>query len=266
MLEINRLSSVSSDTESELLRHRLMTDIIIKIDSHLADNLLIFSKEELSVRGGATDHETQLLMGRIGDLFSEALHNRLGALTLLPNASVFEAAAESAEKEFVEGSKEFSMILADIDDLKSLNHNHSYAAGDSVLAEVADRFRNTLADLGYKGSVVFRPGKSKFIHGLRDDKEAGANPALKHDEFVVLLPQPVEKAAKIAKQMSSSVADTPFEFEIPLQGGDYATCSFGMVGSSDVAAEGGKVWRKMLDMCVFQLNAAKRQGGNQIVY
>lgn len=257
-MEISRIVSVPSGEESGSLHHSLMTNIIIK-RGYLADNLTIFSKEELNVRGGASESEIGSIMGGVSDLFSLVLSERIGALTLLPNTAMFEAAAQAAED--ASGSKEFSIILADIDALKQLNTNHGYAAGDSVLAGVADRFRNEMASLGYKGSVVFRPGKSKFLHELRNEKEAGANPALKHDEFAVLIDGPVENAVKVAKWMKHSVEKEPFSFELPLEGSASVTCSFGIAGSKDV--DGG--WRKMLDMCIFHLGHAKEQGGNAVV-
>lgn len=254
-MEMTRIDSVPSGDECVSLHHSLMTNVIIKRE-HLADNLIIFSKGELSVRGGASESEIGPIMGKISDLFSVVLSERIGALTLLPNTNMFEAAAQEVER-----AGEFSIILADIDDLKQLNTSYSYAAGDKVLAEVANRFRNEMASLGYKGSVVFRPGKSKFLHGLRNESEVGANPALKHDEFAVLLPGSVEKAAGVAEILRSSVEKERIPFELPLEESASVKCSFGIAGSSDV--EGG--WRKMLDMCIFHLAHAKEQGGNAIV-
>ncbi len=256
---INHIVPVSSGDECESLRHAVMTDIVLKTDEDLADNLMIFSKRELSVQD-ASESETLLIMNKLGALFSDALHTRIGALTLLPNSAAFEAAAQAAEAAFMRESKEFSIILADIDDLKQLNTTHGYAAGDIVLAGVADRFRDELAVLGYKGSVVFRPGKSKFLHGARKESEAGANPSLKHDEFAVLLQMPAAEAAKIADWLRLSVAGEPFSLDLPLEDDIRATCSFGIASSA-----AGVGWRKMLDECVLRLGAAKKLGGNAIV-
>jgi GGDEF domain-containing protein len=241
------------------------------IETERISSIMIFSKGRLRLRDGSMDAseadiEEEAVLRQLSDLLATALGSRIGRLTLLPNKTMFEAAAEAAENAFRRDGREFSLAVADIDRLWSINQEHSYAAGDMVLAAVADRLRNSLAACGYKGSVIFRPGKNKFLHGVRKESEAAANPHLKHDEFALVLPKSLKEAAGLADLLRQEIAIKPVEFQLPLSGGVMATCSFGVAHSSNPTDKGGSLWHGMLDACVRLLEAAKSRGGDTVMF
>jgi len=268
---VDAILSALDEADEALLKGTHQTTVTLRPKPGMFASMMVFSRGLPLLRNGPADgqeaaDETWLVLAHAGDLFSEVLGSRIGALTMLPNTAMFEAAVLAAETAFYTQREHFSLILADIDDLKYINHDRSYAAGDIVLAEVADRLRNTLAASGYKGSVIFRPGKSKFLHGRRKPEETAANPALKHDEFAILLPEPLESAVEMAERLRSAVVSGPVRLLPPLFGGTIAKCSFGVVHSSQVASADGHMWRWMLDACVRHLETAKARGGNTVVF
>jgi GGDEF domain-containing protein len=230
----------------------------------LSDSLMVLSKGELRVRDGATEDELKLIMAGIGNIFSSALTCRIGALTLLPNTAMFEQEMMAAEAEFRQSGREFTLILADIDNLKSINTEFGYSAGDFALACVADLLRNEMAKMGYKGSVIFRPGKSKFLHGLRNEDEAGSSPFFKHDEFALVLREPSAAALPIVQKLRAALSDKTFQLGMPHIELLDVRCSFGLCGSWEFTAGAGKLWHQMLDRCVILLQQAKEGGRDRI--
>jgi GGDEF domain-containing protein len=268
---ISSIISVPEDDCEERLKHNLETAVLIRTRSGLVSNLTIFSIDAPELHDGSTnpseaDIEGQAVFHQLSALFAIALRERIGRLTLLPNTAMFEAAATAAENAFRSEGRDFSLVLVDFYYIKLINQTHSYAAGDMVLAAVADTLRNSLAASGYKGSVIFRPGKTKFLHEIRKEAEAAANPHLKHDEFALLLPIILDRAVAMADLLKDEIAAKPVPFELPLRGGAMVTCSFGVVHSSDSACGGGSLWHRMLDGCVQRLEVAKSSGGNTVIF
>ncbi|HEX5897921.1 MAG TPA: GGDEF domain-containing protein [Solirubrobacteraceae bacterium] len=92
-------------------------------------------------------------------------------------------------------------IAGDIDHFKQVNDAHGHAAGDAVLADVADCLRNTLRAF----DLFYRTGG---------------------EEFLVLLPgADLEHTAELAEALRAAVASAP-------HGGHQVTMSFGVAASA----------------------------------
>ncbi len=269
---ISGIHQVPEDEDDARLKHTLETSLLIRPKPGLVSNMTLFSEAHPMLRGGlaspseAADIEEQAIFHQLSVLFGTVLGSRIGRLTLLPNKDMLEAAAAAAENDLRKDGREFCLLVADIDRLKTINQNHSSAAGDMVLAAVADRLRNLLAACGYKGSVIFRPGKNKFLDGVRKDAEAVSNPGLKHDEFVLILPKTLKEAAEMADLLRQEIAKLPVELQLPHSGGVMVTCSFAVAHSSNPTDKGGSLWHGMLDACVRLLETAKSRGGDTVVF
>jgi diguanylate cyclase (GGDEF)-like protein len=144
-------------------------------------------------------------------------------LTVLQKEGEFTKALASYEREFVENGKNFSIVLVDIDGLKQINFDHSYAAGDTVLADLAHVLRNNLRVREDSSDKIFR---------------------LQKEEFAIIVNEQFEVAAEIAERLRTAVMANPFKLEYPLLGAlnnagekPVVTCSFGVVDAKDVSKD-----------------------------
>lgn len=150
---------VSSDTPAQELALRLQRLLYLKAE---ADQL------RASVRDGLRLAVIDPLTG---------LHNRRYGLAQM------QAIAERAR----ETGAVFAVLVADIDRFKSINDHFGHAAGDTVLAEVAQRLRQNLR----AGDLVARIGGEEFLIALPDIA--------------------LTEARTIAERLCAVMADKPFE-------------------------------------------------------
>ncbi|HEY4128747.1 MAG TPA: sensor domain-containing diguanylate cyclase [Gammaproteobacteria bacterium] len=109
--------------------------------------------------------------------------SREDALTGLLNRRAFEEHARMLKKEQVHHDKPYSLILFDVDNLKTINDEHGHPAGDEAIRMVATAARMRVR----KSDIVYRLGG---------------------DEFAVLLPQTgLEAALEIAKRVESAATE-----------------------------------------------------------
>lgn len=81
-------------------------------------------------------------------------------------------AGESRLRSMLAGDSRGTFLLADIDSFKSINDNFGHAAGDLVIAAVADCLRRTFRE----GDIVFRLGGDEFaayVPGAVGEEDAG---------------------------------------------------------------------------------------------
>jgi diguanylate cyclase (GGDEF)-like protein len=112
--------------------------------------------------------------GLVGRLREHAMQD---FLTGLGNARVFDAALARC----CVGDRPFTLVLADVDDLKRLNDAHGHEAGNTALRRVAEALRDHTAP----GDVVARVGG---------------------DEFAVLTGLPLEQAAHLCTRLTRALA------------------------------------------------------------
>jgi diguanylate cyclase (GGDEF)-like protein len=151
----------------------------------------------------ATDREAlpdELLMGMVSNIASIALANaRLfgevqwlaerDPLTKLFNRRTFHQRLDQQLTHSAEAGEPCSLLMLDIDHFKSFNDTYGHQAGDAVLEWFAAHCEDCVAE----GDTVFRYGG---------------------EEFNVLLPgADAEKAAQLANDIRSRVADAAFNYE-----------------------------------------------------
>lgn len=152
-------------------------------------------------------------------------------LTRLPNRRFLESNYVS---KVVECNESFIVIMADIDNFKSINDNYGHDVGDDALVHCANIFGLNIR----KSDLLCRYGG---------------------EEFLVCLPNTKPKQAiAIAEKLRTSLKETPFIINdkqiIKL------TCSFGVASLSDKTFEDG------LKMADKRLYKAKENGRDQVVY
>jgi diguanylate cyclase (GGDEF)-like protein len=122
------------------------------------------------------------------------------------------------------------LIVGDIDHFKQINDSHGHAAGDAVLADVAQRLRSTLRAF----DLFYRTGG---------------------EEFLVLLPgADLEHAAELAEALRAAVADRPLA-------GHAVTMSFGAAASASDEAFDYEVVFGEADAALYE---AKHSGRNRV--
>ena len=99
----------------------------------------------------------------LGPLVASDMRHRtnstLDALTGLLNLRALDGRfAEVAEQAALNGQP-VSVVAADIDHFKAINDEHGHAAGDLVLREIADTFRQTLRTF----ELLYRIGGEEFL-------------------------------------------------------------------------------------------------------
>ena len=101
------------------------------------------------------------------ELRHQAFHD---SLTQLANRALFLDRAEHAFARNSRSGARIAVAIIDIDDFKTVNDSLGHAAGDEVLAVIAERLRRTIR----QGDTVARLGGDEFAVLLEDGAEAGA--------------------------------------------------------------------------------------------
>jgi diguanylate cyclase (GGDEF)-like protein len=156
--------------------------------------------------------------------------------TGLLNAKEFEHAVDMEVARSARTGTPFSLLMVDLDLLRSINNAYGHLAGDVVIRGIAEVFREQLR----RYDVPARFGG---------------------DEFCVLLPEtPRWEAEEIAERIRQAVADRAFSAEgaaAPL----HATVSIGIATSPDDAMSRPELIRSA-DVAAYR---AKAVGGNRTV-
>ncbi len=79
------------------------------------------------------------------------------SMTKLANRQYFDQALDDAFERL--RTREFAVLCVDLDKFKTVNDTHGHQAGDAVLMEVAERFRDRVGDKG----LVARIGGDEFV-------------------------------------------------------------------------------------------------------
>jgi diguanylate cyclase (GGDEF)-like protein len=150
-------------------------------------------------------------------------------LTQLPNRARIDQALHDNMNLATRYGNGFSVVLIDVDHFKQVNDTHGHLAGDVVLSKIAE--------------VLAHQTRSTDIAG----RWGG-------EEFLVVAPQTsLDKAAKLAEKLRSSVANTTF----PVSG--RKTISLGVAAYSP-----GEDLKKLLARADSALYLAKRSGRNRV--
>ena len=168
----------------------------------------------------------------------EAEKNMLGdiassdPLTGLLNRRAMEPHLAQAKSNAEEYGKLFSLIICDIDDFKKVNDIYGHALGDQVLKAVSFTFKSNLRDSDY----ACRWGG---------------------EEFLMIIPGPLDVAASIAERLRSEVSKLTFDSE---QGVFSITMTFGVCEY----VTGYRI-EKLIKIADDNLYEGKRNGKNQVV-
>jgi two-component system cell cycle response regulator len=134
--------------------------------------LLLLKRQADRLRLSVTDH---LRLAMIDPL--TGLHNRRYGLARM------QAIAEAAQT----SGAVFAVLVADIDQFKSVNDRFGHGVGDAVLVQVAERLRQNLR----AGDLLARIGGEEFLIALPDIALA--------------------EARSIAERLCSMMSDAPFD-------------------------------------------------------
>ena len=159
------------------------------------------------------------------------------ALTGLANRRAVEERLERATARYVAGETELSVLLCDVDRLKSTNDIRGHAAGDEALRKVGAALTASAAD--YPGSFVGRIGG---------------------DEFCVLLETRVEDAGSRDYPRIADLGATTQRLLTDGESHDGASVSCGVASAGPQTATPSK----LLHAADAAQYLAKRRGGNRI--
>jgi diguanylate cyclase (GGDEF)-like protein len=163
---------------------------------------------------------------------------RVDAKTGLFNARHFGAELETELSRARRFGRPLSVLMADLDLLRSINNEHGHLAGDSVLRGVAEVFRIELRD--YDTAARFGG-----------------------EEFAVLLPETsAAEAAEIGERICAAVATRTFGDEHAAHTPVRATVSIGIASLSSDAASG----EELVHAADLALYRAKRNGRNRVSF
>ena len=156
---------------------------------------------------------------------------RLDGLTGLLNFSTFrqeldEALIEHAKKEH---AKPLSLVMVDIDNLKTINDRHGHMVGNQVIGEVGQRLARALP----MAHSICRYGGDEFFALVPLDKKA----AIERAERVLILLEELPEEMQCSVQVSIGIATFP---------------------------EDGEVADSFMDAADRAMYVAKGEGGNQI--
>ena len=150
-------------------------------------------------------------------------------LTLLPNRARLDQALGDNMELAVRYGNDFAVVLIDVDHFKQVNDTHGHLVGDAVLSKLAQ--------------VLAHQTRSTDIAG----RWGG-------EEFLIVAPQTsLDKAAKLAEKLRSSIASTDF----PVVG--HKTISLGVAAYSP-----GDDLKKLLGRVDAALYLAKRSGRDRV--
>jgi len=156
------------------------------------------------------------------------------ALTGLANRAYIRAAVEREIERGTRYGRGFCLLMADLDDLKSVNDSYGHRAGDRVLAGVADVIRDGVRRI----DTPARLGGDEYVVLLPETDPTGA--------FVV-----AEKIRQGVAAMHTLVRDGPLTVSV----------SIGLVAWPD----DGATLDELMNAVDEAMYASKRQGKNRIV-
>lgn len=163
----------------------------------------------------------------------EQERSKQDSLTHLYNHECFYEELEYRRKRFAEQGEKFSVVIADIDNFKSVNDTYGHAFGDRVIRQVADDF----VEIGGKTAFCARYGG---------------------EEFTMILPGAgKEKAAVLAEEIRQRFAAHEFGTN---QGKRQFTLSLG-VAEYDKLYPSASTFFEKVDQVLYQ---AKREGKNRV--
>jgi diguanylate cyclase (GGDEF)-like protein len=176
----------------ELIRHGLA--VPIPGEGRPIGSLSVFSRADSHSFTDRDKRSLEELAGRAGPAIENAMRFRearqladLDALTGLHNRRYFhETLAREVSRAHRYGRR-LSLVVFDLDDFKAINDRIGHLAGDSVLAEVAERVRSVVRS----ADVACRVGG---------------------DEFGVILPEStLAEAEQLSHRIQAAVAGSPIE-------------------------------------------------------
>ncbi len=183
---------------------------------------------------------TQIKRKRYSDHLRDRLEQSVelaltDALTGLHNRRYMETHLRTLAEQAKVGGRPLSVLLADIDNFKSVNDTYGHDAGDTVLREFACRFRRNTRSI----DLACRIGG---------------------EEFVIVMPDtPLERACQVGERLRACIAAEPFQagYEARLE----VTASVG-IATLDGAQDSLEGLFKRADQALY---VAKRGGRNRVV-
>ncbi|MDJ0947814.1 MAG: PleD family two-component system response regulator [Alphaproteobacteria bacterium] len=157
-------------------------------------------------------------------------------LTGVYNRRYFDVHVEGQQSRAASLGKPLALLMIDIDRFKQINDSHGHAAGDEVLAEIANRIVRHVRNF----DMVARLGG---------------------EEFVVVMPETDEKAAHgVAERLREAFANRPVKTSGPA-GEISVTASIGVAVSEDGSGRA----QHLLARADGAMYEAKRRGRNRVV-
>jgi two-component system cell cycle response regulator len=157
------------------------------------------------------------------------------ALTGLHNRRYMETHLKALTEQAGAAGRSLSMLLADIDNFKSINDTYGHDAGDNVLRELASRFRRNTRNI----DLACRIGG---------------------EEFVVVMPDTgLERACQVAERLRECIAGEPFQANRDTR--LKVTASVG-IATLDGPQDSPEGLLKRADQALY---VAKRGGRNRVV-
>lgn len=197
---------------------------------------VLIASDKLDIRG-----ETYIMSAVVDITERKAAEERVwraashDSLTDLPNRALFQSRFEQALVEAERNGTQVSLLLMDLDNLKSINDTLGHDAGDALLVETASRLKAMMRD----GDTVARLGG---------------------DEFVLVVVEPIElgNAMNLAEQVLA-------ELGRPFRHNDEILIGLASIGVAGFPEHDRKPTELLKDADL-ALYAAKAQGGNRAVF
>lgn len=183
-------------------------------------------------------------------LVRDALRDKL---TGLPNRSLLLDRLEEAMARGSRDGREISVLYCDLDGFKRVNDSAGHGAGDAVLIEAANRFREALRD----GDTVARVGGDEFVLVVEPWDRHGTGASHEH-------PVPdgralsEEVAARVLRAMREPFCVGGAEFEV--------TVSIGITHASSAPSgtSGAEHATEVIRQADEAMYDAKREGKNRV--
>lgn len=164
-------------------------------------------------------------------LYAEVVEKvRIDELTGLFNRRSFDEVMASEISRYSRYGGIFSLVISDLDSLKTINDNYGHLAGDEALRQIGSVIRNAI-----------RTSDQAFRYG--------------GDEFAILLPNTsLDAANRVAERIRKQIASKMIVNQTSV------TASFGVASWP----ANGKEINEVIAAADAELYQAKRKGGNQI--
>ena len=222
----------------ELIRHGVAVPIPGETGS--VGYLVVFSRTPTHSFAEADKRSLEDLAGRAGPAIENARRFRearqladLDALTGLHNRRYFHETLAREVARAHRYDRRLALVIFDLDDFKAINDRIGHLAGDSVLAEVAERVRSVVRS----ADVACRVGGDEFGIILPESTLADAE-QLSHRLQAAVAARPIGDAGTL--QLSAGVAELGAEDEAArfFERADDALYRAKQSGKSEVAASG----------------------------